>query len=74
MLKIAVVGPESTGKSTMSKYLADYFQTVCVSEYSREYCEGLNRVYTMEDEINMFYGQLELENKISHQAKNNLLF
>ncbi|NGM89731.1 AAA family ATPase, partial [Parapusillimonas sp. SGNA-6] len=33
ILKIAVVGPESTGKSTMAKYLGEQLGTVCVPEY-----------------------------------------
>src|SRR5690606_17704223 len=53
LLKIAVVGPESTGKSTMAQYLAEKLQTVCVPEYSRYYCQGLNNQYTLQDEVNM---------------------
>ena len=59
--KIAIVGPESTGKSTMSAYLAQHYQTVWVPEYAREYCEKLTAPCTWQDEINMFYGQLALE-------------
>lgn len=60
-IKIAVVGPESTGKSTMAQFLAKEFKTVCVPEYSRYYCQGLNNKYTLQDEVNMFYGQVALE-------------
>jgi len=59
--KIAVVGPESTGKSTMSAYLAKHYQTVWVPEYARGYCAKLTEPCTWQDEINMFYGQLDLE-------------
>jgi len=41
IIKIAIVGPESTGKSTMSKWLADYYKTIWVPEFAREYCENL---------------------------------
>jgi NadR type nicotinamide-nucleotide adenylyltransferase len=61
IIKIAVVGPESTGKSTISAYLADHYQTVWVPEFAREYCEKLTGPPTWQDEINMFYGQLALE-------------
>ncbi|UKJ07595.1 AAA family ATPase [Solitalea lacus] len=71
--KFAIIGPESTGKSTMAQYLATYFNTVWVPEYAREYCEGLDRDCTMEDEINMFYGQLALEEKLIPQANNLLI-
>jgi NadR type nicotinamide-nucleotide adenylyltransferase len=71
--KIAVVGPESTGKSTMSAYLAQYYHTVWVPEFAREYCEKLTEPCTWQDEINMFYGQLALEQKIAPQAKKLLI-
>ena len=73
IIKIAVVGPESTGKSTMSQYLAQHYQTVWVPEYARGYCEKLTAPPTWQDEINMFHGQLALESYILPQAKNNLL-
>lgn len=59
--KIAIVGPESTGKSTMSAYLAKHYNTAWVPEYARDYCTRLTTPCTWQDEINMFYGQLNLE-------------
>ena len=73
LLKIAVVGPESTGKSTMATYLADKFNTVCVPEYARYYCQNLHNKYTLQDELNMFYGQLALEEALLPLAQNNVL-
>lgn len=73
MLKIAVVGPESTGKSTMSAYLAKHYQTVWVPEYAREYCEKLSEAPTVEDEVKMFWGQIALEKEIIQQANTNIL-
>lgn len=72
--KVAIVGPESTGKSTIATKLASHFDTISVPEFAREYCKGLNRNYTLEDEINIFYGQVSLEEKLTPLAKNNLLF
>ena len=71
--KIAVVGPESTGKSTISEQLANYYQTVLVPEYAREYCGQLTEACTWQDEINMFYGQLELEKELLPQTNNLLI-
>lgn len=62
--KIAVVGPESTGKSTMTLWLARALNTYWVPEYSRYYCEELDRDYTLQDELNMFFGQIALEDSI----------
>lgn len=59
--KIAVVGPESTGKSTISAQLAAHYNTVWVPEFAREYCAALTEPCTWDDEINMFRGQLALE-------------
>lgn len=73
LLKIAVVGPESTGKSTMAKYLAYKLNTVCVPEYARYYCENLNRQYSLQDEVNMFHGQIALEEAIIPLSKNQLI-
>jgi len=71
--KIAIVGPESTGKSTISPMLAEHYDTVWVPEYAREYCEKLTAPCTWEDEINMFRGQLELEKKLLPKANKILI-
>ncbi|RKR81705.1 NadR type nicotinamide-nucleotide adenylyltransferase [Mucilaginibacter gracilis] len=72
-LKIAIVGPESTGKSTMSAYLAAYYHTVWVPEFAREYCDNLTEAPTWQDEINMFHGQIALENQLLPQANRLLI-
>lgn len=71
--KIAIVGPESTGKSTVSKLLAEHYDTVFVPEYAREYCSKLTEPCTWEDEINMFRGQLELEKQLLPLANKILI-
>ena len=73
IIKIAIVGPESTGKSTMSAYLADYYQTTWVPEFARGYCEKLTEPPTWQDEVNMFYGQLALENELIPGANGLLI-
>ncbi|OCX50946.1 NadR [Mucilaginibacter sp. PPCGB 2223] len=73
IVKIAIVGGESTGKSTMSAYLADHYHTVWVPEYAREYCEKLTGPPTWQDEINMFDGQLALENSLIGKANRILI-
>ena len=49
MFKVGIIGPESTGKSTLARYLARRYNGICVPESAREYIEKLNRSYTMED-------------------------
>ena len=73
IFKIAIVGPESTGKSTMSAYLAAHYHTIWVPEYARGYCEKLTEPPTWQDEINMFYGQVALEKELLPQANKLLI-
>lgn len=49
IIKIAITGPESTGKSSLAKSLAKHFSSYWVPEYAREYTQSLNREYTSED-------------------------
>ena len=53
MYRIAVIGPESSGKSTISKYIAKEFDAVLVEEYAREYLLNLDNPtkYSIEDLI-----------------------
>ncbi len=59
MLKIALVGPESTGKSELSKELAVRYGGAFVEEYARTYVEQLNRDYTKDDVCEIAYKQIE---------------
>ncbi|HKY04356.1 MAG TPA: ATP-binding protein, partial [Blastocatellia bacterium] len=39
MKRVCLVGAESTGKTTIARALAEYYKTVWVPEYGREYSE-----------------------------------
>ncbi|MES2446224.1 MAG: ATP-binding protein [Bacteroidota bacterium] len=71
--KIAIVGPESTGKSTMSIALAKHYNVPWVPEYARYYCEALTLDCTLQDEINMFHGQVALEESILATAETDFI-
>jgi NadR type nicotinamide-nucleotide adenylyltransferase len=73
IFKVAVVGPESTGKSATSAFLAEQFNCLWVPEYAREYCSALDREASLEDEINMFHGQLKLEQNYIQASTKPLL-
>lgn len=61
MYKIAIVGPESTGKSELSEKLAAHYGSPWVKEYARTYVEQLNRPYTYEDVCAIARKQIEEE-------------
>ncbi len=73
MLKIAITGPESTGKSTVSEQLATHYKTVWVPEFARTYIGNIDKPYTLQDIEAIARGQFELEQQMSRQAK-GLLF
>jgi NadR type nicotinamide-nucleotide adenylyltransferase len=49
MHKIVICGPESTGKTTLTKQLAKHFNAQWVPEFARDYISNLNRDYTYND-------------------------
>ena len=59
--KIVIIGPESTGKSTLCTQLAEHYNTVWVREYAREYLEKNGTDYTFEDLYDIAQGQLKGE-------------
>lgn len=69
--KIVVIGPESTGKSTLCAALAAHFQTAWVREYAREYLEEHGTDYIYETLTTIARGQLALEEAA---AADDLLF
>lgn len=73
-VKIAILGPESTGKSTLAEELASFFDTVWVPEYARHYLPALDHPYTEEDVLHCVKGQRELESKMIRNAKNKIFF
>lgn len=71
--KIAVIGPECTGKSDLSIFLANYFGTTWVPEYAREYLDNLNRPYEQHDLLAIAEGQQRLEDSTRANANNILI-
>lgn len=59
--KVAIVGPECTGKSTLAEFLASHYHTAFVPEYARGYIDNLVRPYEKEDLTTIAHGQLRLE-------------
>lgn len=68
-----VIGPESTGKSTLSAGIAASLHTLWVPEYAREYLEVLNRPYHEADLLQIAQGQLSLEDELAGHARDYLV-
>lgn len=66
--RILILGPESTGKSTLAEDLALHFGEPWVPEFARDYLSDLDRPYDLEDLSKIARGQLALEDKIALKA------
>lgn len=70
MLKrIAITGPESTGKSWLAAGLSATYNEPWVPEYAREFLETLNRPYTFDDVLEIARRQLRNEENAAATAK-----
>ena len=87
MIKIAIIGTESSGKTTLAAGLSNYFGTDFVQEYAREYLEDFyqkqenqkdslqkNTIkYSLEDIENIAKKQYQnIENSIGNSVGNNV--
>jgi len=61
--KIVIIGPESTGKSSLCEGLAAHYRTSWVREYAREYLLSHGMDYSFEDLMTIAKGQLALEDE-----------
>ena len=68
-----MIGPESTGKTTLCRAMAEHFQTQWVPEYSRDFVENIQRTYTLADIEYCTKKQLEAEDNIL-QISNQFIF
>lgn len=77
VIKVVIFGPESTGKTTLSKQLARHYNTVWVPEYAREYLQNKWNDYretcTNDDLIPIAIGQMQLENELAKKADKVLI-
>ena len=63
MKKVVVIGPESTGKTTLCKQLATHFQTQWCPEFARDYLLEHGMDYTYDDLLTIAKGQIAFEEK-----------
>jgi HTH-type transcriptional regulator, transcriptional repressor of NAD biosynthesis genes len=76
--RVAIVGPESTGKTTLARQLAAHYQTVWVPEFARQYLDAkdaerpLARL-TLADIAEIARGQVVSEERLARQSNQLLI-
>lgn len=77
LIKIVLFGPESTGKTTLSRQLAQHYRTTWTPEFLREFAQhkwdNEQKVCEKKDIIKIAQGQMKLENKASETASKLLI-
>jgi nicotinamide riboside kinase len=77
IIKIAMFGPESTGKTTLAIQLADHYKTAWVPEFARDYLQEKwdkkQLICDVNDMLPIAYGQTKFENH-SLSIANKYLF
>ncbi|SFW31220.1 nicotinamide-nucleotide adenylyltransferase, NadR type [Sinomicrobium oceani] len=73
LIKVVLFGPESTGKTTLSRQLAAHYKTLWVPEYMREYLQDKwdrgHKTCEPQDMLSIAEGQMQSENRKSRDAK-----
>ena len=72
IVRMAFLGPECTGKTTLCQKLSEFFDTTWVPEYMRLYLQQKwdekQEVCTWNDLLPIAYGQMSLENELIKSA------
>ena len=78
--RVAIVGAESTGKTTLAQELAEHFNTVWVPEYGREYTEVrvgpvalFDYKWSNEEFVIIARKQIDLEDQLAKRANRVLI-
>lgn len=62
IFRVALIGPESSGKTTLAIRLAGHYHTCWVPEFARDFISTLKRPYTKEDILYCAEEQIKSEN------------
>jgi HTH-type transcriptional repressor of NAD biosynthesis genes len=77
IVKVVLFGPESTGKTTLSRHLARYYNTVWTPEFARAYLQkkwnNERKTCEKKDLIPIAIGQMKMENKLAKKADKLLI-
>ena len=77
IVKVVLFGPESSGKTTLSKLLARHYNTVWVREYARDYLQNKwnneRKTFENSDMLPIAEGQMKSENELALKADKVLI-
>jgi len=77
IIKVVIFGPESSGKTTLSKLLARHYNTVWVPEYARDYLQNKwnneRKTCEISDMLPIAEGQIKSENDLALKADKVLI-
>ena len=71
--KIVILGPESTGKTTLCEALAKHYNTQWCPEYARQYLSENGTAYDYDNLLTIAKGQLAGEDAYVEKAKDMLI-
>lgn len=63
--RIVITGPESSGKTTLCRGLANHYSAPCTPEYAREYLSELRRPYREEDLLHIAQQQWQQQQMVT---------
>ena len=76
-VKVVLFGPESTGKTTLSRQLARHYNSVWVREYARQYLQNKwndeRKTCEPKDLLPIAEGQIKLENELAQKTETVLI-
>ncbi|MEM9829869.1 MAG: ATP-binding protein [Bacteroidota bacterium] len=73
MIKVVTTGPESSGKTTLAKALAEHYQVGWIPEYARDYLNDLGRPYQEKDLLQIAEGQIKREDEVAKDKPSLLI-
>ena len=77
IIKVVLFGPESTGKTTLSRQLAQHYKTVWTPEYARKYLQekwnAERKICEPSDILPIAIGQIKSENELAKNANRVLI-
>jgi NadR type nicotinamide-nucleotide adenylyltransferase len=76
-IKVVLFGPESTGKTTLTRQLARHYNSVWVPEYARDFLQDVwnneRRTCEPKDLLPISEGQIKLENELAKKTNSVLI-